>query len=110
MVVPSSPSPTQISIIEKFVDLLLRVNISYGVFSDIRAFLLNPLKVDGMNHVLSELVLQKYVHCIVTCCIAPYHVHHGIMQMHHDINIDSQVHFNLEQECRYPISPSMYPS
>jgi hypothetical protein len=80
------------------------------VFSGIRAFLLSPLKVDGMNHVLSEQVLQEFVCCIVTCCIAPYHVHHGIMHMHHGININSQVQFNLVQECRYPISPQMYPS
>jgi hypothetical protein len=73
------------------------------LFSGIRAFLLKPLKVDGMNHMLSELVLQIHVHGIVTCCIAPYH-------MHHDISINSPVHFNLERECMYPISPSMYPS
>jgi hypothetical protein len=44
------------------------------VFSDIRAFLLNPLKIDDMNHVLSELVLQKKL------CIASLHValHHTI--------------------------------
>jgi hypothetical protein len=75
------------------------------VFSDIRAFLLKPLKVDDTNHVLCELELQKFVHCIVTCCIAPYHMHHDIMRMHHNININSQVHFNLEQERKYPISP-----
>jgi deoxyhypusine synthase len=73
------------------------------VFFGICVFLLNPLKVDGMNHVLSELVLQKFVCCIVTCGIAAYHVHHEIMQMHHDMNINSQVHFNLEQGCTYPI-------
>jgi hypothetical protein len=75
------------------------------VLSGIRVFLLNPLKVDSMNHVLSELVIQEFMCCIVTCCIAPYHVHHGIMCMHHVININSQVHLNLEQECRYKISP-----
>jgi hypothetical protein len=49
------------------------------VFSGNCAFLLNPLKVDGMNHVLSELVLQEFIRYSVTCCTTPYHVHHGIM-------------------------------
>jgi hypothetical protein len=44
------------------------------------AFLLKSLKFDGMNHGLSELVPWKFVHHIATCCIAPYQVHHDIMQ------------------------------
>jgi hypothetical protein len=95
IVVLSSLSPTRNSIVRKLVDFFKE--ILPMVFSGIRAFLLNQLKVDDMNHVLSELVLQEFVCCIVTCSIAPYHVHHSIMGMHHGININSQVHFNLEQ-------------
>jgi hypothetical protein len=53
----SSLSPTQNSMIIKLVDLIFK-EILPMVFSGIRAFLLNPLKVNDINHVLSELVLQ----------------------------------------------------
>jgi hypothetical protein len=57
IVVLSSLSPTQNSMIIKLVDLIFK-EVLPMVFSGIRAFLLNPLKINDINHVLSELVLQ----------------------------------------------------
>jgi hypothetical protein len=49
-------------------------------------------------------VTKTWRYCIISFlhCTIPY-----TSWMHHRINIDSPMHFNLEQECRYPMPPSM---
>jgi hypothetical protein len=55
------------------------------------AFLLNLLKVDGIASPHSP-------------CTIPY-----ALWLHQIISINTQVHLSLEQECRYPIPPWVYP-
>jgi hypothetical protein len=55
------------------------------------AFLLNSLKVDG--------IASPHSPCTIPCTL----------WLHHNISLNTQVHLSVEQECRYPIPPWVYP-
>jgi hypothetical protein len=85
----SSLNPVLISLVRSYVDLpLSEPSLVIWWYS---AFLLNLLKVDGIASLHSPYTMP--------CAL----------WLHHIISINTQVHLNLEQECRYPIHLWVYP-